>query len=76
MMVIGADSKGELSFRTFSVLDPAPSKENINNGSDVGGILIKGPTLRMMDDEVVMTSMLAIAGGGRVVAVVPSKLLG
>lgn len=37
IVVMGLDSKGRLSSRIFLVLDPAPSKENINDGSEVGG---------------------------------------
>lgn len=76
MMVMGANSKGELSSRTFLVLHPTSSKKNINDDSDEGGTLVESPTPGSMEDDVVMTFTLAIAGEGRVVVVAPDRLLG
>lgn len=43
MVVMGADFEGGLSSRIFLVLNPTPSKENINDGSDERGTLVEGP---------------------------------
>lgn len=75
-VVIESDSERRLSSRTFLVLDPTPSKKNINDDSNIGGTLVEGPTTGLTDDGIAMTSTLVIAGGDRVAAVAPDKLLG
>lgn len=76
MVVMGVESERGLSFRIFLVLDSAPLKENIGDGSKVGGTPVKGPTPGLRDEEVAMTSILPTVGGGRVAAVAPGRLHG
>lgn len=71
-MVMEADSEG-LSSKTSPVLDSAPSKENINKTSKVGG---ESPTPGSVDEEIVMYSMVIAIDGVMVTGAAPGKLSG
>lgn len=60
----------------FLVLDPAPSKESINEVSEVRGTLVEGSTTESVDEEVVITSMFTATGGAMVMGATLGKLLG